>query len=126
VIWVPAVIYLLVLGKFGLAIFLLIWSIVVVGMADNFLRPALMKGDTGMSSAILFFAILGGINLFGLIGVIYGPLIFGICWMLLQIYDISTRIGPTAAAVAATAAGPPAPPAPAEVDTEPAPETTDA
>src|SRR5690606_17201063 len=60
-------------------------------LADNFLRPALMKGDTGMSSAILFFAILGGISLFGLIGVIYGPLIFGIFWVLLQIYDISTK-----------------------------------
>ncbi|MCF7853191.1 MAG: AI-2E family transporter [Candidatus Pacebacteria bacterium] len=87
-IWVPAVIYLLIMGKIGAAIFLTLWCILVVGMVDNFLRPILMQGRSGMSTVVLFFAILGGLRLFGMIGIVYGPLIFGLCAVLLYIYRI--------------------------------------
>lgn len=96
-IWVPCVLYLLIVGHVGMGIGLLIWCVVVVVNADNFLRPYFMKGDTGMSSIIAFFAILGGIEFFGLIGVIFGPLIFGVCAMLLYIFQLEVK--------AATAAG---------------------
>ncbi len=94
-VWVPCVIYLLIYGKIGSAIFLALWCIVVVGLVDNLLRPLLMQGKTGMPSLILFFAILGGIQLFGLIGVIYGPLIFGLCAVLLVIFELETGVKPT-------------------------------
>ncbi|MFZ5564092.1 MAG: AI-2E family transporter [Thermodesulfobacteriota bacterium] len=87
-VWVPAVVYLMISGKIGLGIFLVIWCVVVVGMIDNFLRPLFMRGGAGMSTVVVFFAILGGIHLFGLIGLIYGPLIFGITLVLLYIYEL--------------------------------------
>ncbi|MBN2054340.1 AI-2E family transporter [bacterium] len=87
-VWVPACVYLLIIGSWGKAIFLGAWSIAVVGSIDNFLRPVLMKGEAGMSPLLLFFAILGGIGQFGLIGIIYGPLIFGLCAVLLYIYEL--------------------------------------
>ncbi|ABW66909.1 AI-2E family transporter [Desulfosudis oleivorans] len=87
-VWVPAAAYLLISGKIGLGVFLIIWCVVVVGMIDNLLRPLFMRGGAGMSTVVIFFAILGGIHLFGLIGLIYGPLIFGITMVMLYIYDL--------------------------------------
>ncbi len=87
-IWAPACIYLLIMGSWGKAVFLALWCMAVVGSIDNFLRPWLMKGEAGMSTLLLFFAILGGLSYFGLIGIIYGPLIFGLCAVLLYIYEL--------------------------------------
>jgi predicted PurR-regulated permease PerM len=61
---------------------------VVVGMIDNFLRPLFMSGSANMSTLVIFFAIIGGINYYGLIGLLYGPLIFGLTMVLLYIYSI--------------------------------------
>ena len=58
----------------------------VVASLDNILKPLLMKGQSGMSTLVVFFAILGGVRLFGPMGIIYGPLIFGVGAMLLYIY----------------------------------------
>jgi len=87
-IWIPAVIYLLVIGKMGYAIFLAIYSIALVGSIDNFLRPVFMKGAGGMSTFMIFLSVIGGVQLFGLSGVLYGPLVFGLAWVLLIIYEI--------------------------------------
>ncbi|MCH2175481.1 MAG: AI-2E family transporter [Lentisphaeria bacterium] len=87
-IWVPCCLYLAIIGHTTEAVGLGAYCIIVVGSSDNFLRPLFMKGDTGMSSLIAFFSILGGIQAFGLIGVIYGPLIFGILAVMLYILRI--------------------------------------
>ena len=85
-VWLPAVGFLLATGHPGKAIFLAAWCMVLVGSIDNFLRPILMKGEGGMSTLWMFFAVLGGLNLFGLVGLVYGPLIFGLCAVLLLLY----------------------------------------
>ncbi|MFP4491609.1 MAG: AI-2E family transporter, partial [Spirochaetaceae bacterium] len=59
-----------------------------VGSIDNFLRPYLMQGKSGMSTLILFFALIGGIRLFGPIGILYGPMIFGLLAVMLYIYTL--------------------------------------
>ncbi|MBN8032765.1 AI-2E family transporter [Vibrio vulnificus] len=86
-IWIPATIYLFLTGDTGWAIFLAIWSIAIVGSIDNLLRPFLMQGSAGMNTLLIFFSLLGGIQLFGLIGLIYGPLIFAITMVLFNIYE---------------------------------------
>ncbi|UCE82418.1 MAG: AI-2E family transporter [Deltaproteobacteria bacterium] len=91
IVWVPAVVYLLLINSWGKALFLAIWSMVVVGSIDNFLRPYLMKGEGGISSFYLFFAILGGIHLFGIAGILYGPLILGVTAILLYLYELEYK-----------------------------------
>ncbi len=86
-IWIPAAIYLLIVGDINWAIFLAIWSIAFVGSIDNILRPLLMQGSAGMNTLMIFFSLLGGIQLFGLIGLIYGPLIFAIAIVLFNMYE---------------------------------------
>jgi predicted PurR-regulated permease PerM len=92
-VWAPATVYLFLAGYTGYGIFLLVWSVVVVGMIDNFVRPIFMQGsgDSDMSAILIFFSILGGINYFGLIGILYGPLIFGITIVLLYIYELEFK-----------------------------------
>ncbi len=88
IVWVPIVIYLFVVGNYGQAVFLTLWCALVVGLIDNFLRPILMQGRSGMSVLVLFFAILGGIRAFGPLGIIYGPIIFGLCAAALYMYSL--------------------------------------
>lgn len=86
-IWIPAASYLMITGDTGWGIFLAVWSAVLVGSIDNLLRPLLMQGSAGMNTLMIFFSLLGGIQLFGLIGLIYGPLIFAVTIVLFTIYE---------------------------------------
>ncbi|SON49588.1 AI-2E family transporter [Vibrio tapetis] len=86
-IWIPATVFLFISGDTTWGIFLLIWSVAIVGSIDNVLRPLLMQGSAGMNTLMIFFSLLGGIQLFGLIGLIYGPLIFAITMVLFNIYE---------------------------------------
>jgi predicted PurR-regulated permease PerM len=70
----PTVGLLLLLGKTKSAIFLGAWMLVVVGLIDNFIRPMLLRGPANMNGALVFFALMGGILLFGAMGLIVGPL----------------------------------------------------
>lgn len=86
-VWIPATVYLFVTGDTGWALFLAIWSVALVGSIDNLLRPLLMQGSAGMNTLLIFFSLLGGIQLFGLIGLIYGPLIFAITIVFFNMYE---------------------------------------
>ncbi|MCK8045471.1 AI-2E family transporter [Shewanella sp. 1CM18E] len=90
-IWLPASIYLFITGDWQWALFLIAWGILVIGSIDNFLRPWLMQGSTGMSTLLLFFSLLGGLQLFGLIGLIYGPIIFAVTLVLARLYEIEFK-----------------------------------
>ncbi|MFW5863645.1 MAG: AI-2E family transporter [Desulfohalobiaceae bacterium] len=85
-IWVPAGIYLLTAGSTVSAIFLLLWCTFVVGLVDQLLRPLFMRGGSNMSVLLLFLSILGGLTYFGMIGLLYGPLLLGLALVLLLIY----------------------------------------
>ncbi|MBP5639268.1 MAG: AI-2E family transporter [Victivallales bacterium] len=88
-IWVPVVVYLFLIGAYGKAVFIFITCGCIVANFDMILRPLLMKrsGETGMSYMVLFLSILGGIQTFGLVGIIYGPMITGICSICLLIFS---------------------------------------
>ncbi|MBI2212252.1 MAG: AI-2E family transporter [Acidobacteria bacterium] len=74
-VWIPAVGYLaFTQGADWRTFFLLIWGVLVVGTIDNLIRPWAMKGGTSMSGIVLIFAILGGMKVFGILGILLGPL----------------------------------------------------
>lgn len=87
-IWLPASLWLFISGSWGYAFFLLIWSVIVVGTIDNIVRPLFMKGSAGMGTLLIFFSILGGLSYFGITGLLYGPMVFGLTIVLLYIYDV--------------------------------------
>jgi len=74
-IWGPAVIVLITGGFYVKAVILLLFGILVIGLADNLLRPMLVGRDTRMPDYLILMSTLGGITLFGVSGFVIGPLI---------------------------------------------------
>jgi predicted PurR-regulated permease PerM len=74
-VWIPAMIYLLATGQVWQGVVLGVWCAVVVGTADNFLRPQLVGRDTQMPDLLVLLSTLGGLALFGIVGIILGPML---------------------------------------------------
>ena len=74
-VWVPAVIYLAVIDRTGAAIGLAAWCAIVVGTADNFLRPLLVGKDTKMPDLMVLLTTLGGLVVLGAVGIVVGPIV---------------------------------------------------
>lgn len=87
-IWAPAVIWLFFIGQPAKALGLFLWCLLVVGSLDNFVRPLFMRGGAQMHAVLVFFSILGGLQLFGFLGLLYGPLILGMASVFLYMYQI--------------------------------------
>lgn len=85
-IWLPAVLYLLIGGNWKAALFLTLWCGVIVVGIDTFLRPFFMKEAARVSTFYIFMAIIGGVYAFGMLGILYGPLILSFGMVMLQIY----------------------------------------
>jgi predicted PurR-regulated permease PerM len=84
VVWVPAAAYLAASGAFGKAIALTIWGTLVVGLADNVLRPMLVGNRAHMHGLVVFFGVLGGVEVFGPLGVVLGPVVFAVTLSLID------------------------------------------
>jgi predicted PurR-regulated permease PerM len=77
-VWIPAVIYLFATGATTTAVVLLVYSLVITSNADNVIRPIVLSESAQMNTAVMFFALLGGIQAFGLVGLFAGPLVFSL------------------------------------------------
>lgn len=84
----PVVIYLLTTAGVGPAIGLAIWGVVAVGLVDNFLGPVLVGRGVSIHPMFILFAVIGGIQLFGPLGFILGPLVLSLLFALLDIYKL--------------------------------------
>jgi predicted PurR-regulated permease PerM len=85
-VWVPAVIYLLVTGQAWVGIGLCLWCALVVGSVDNLLRPILVGNDTQMPNILILISTFGGLALFGMAGLIIGPVIASLFVTMWDIY----------------------------------------
>jgi predicted PurR-regulated permease PerM len=75
-VWVPGTLYLLTIGAWHKAIVMAVWGAAVVSSVDNLLRPQLVAGRAGLSGLAMFVAIIGGLQAFGALGIVLGPVIF--------------------------------------------------
>jgi len=82
-VWAPAAVALYAQGRPGWALFMLLWGAVLVGSADNFLRPRLISGRAQISTLPVFFGVMGGLAAFGPIGLFVGPLVIALALALL-------------------------------------------
>lgn len=88
VVWIPVVLYLVVQGSYGMAIFLAIWSMVLVGGIDNVLKPLFMRGNTDIHPLLVFLAVFGGLYWMGLSGLFVGPVLVAFFLALYTIYEV--------------------------------------
>jgi predicted PurR-regulated permease PerM len=75
-VWVPGTAYLVAVGAWPKAIVLAVWGAAVVSSVDNVLRPRLVAGRVRLSGLAMFVAMLGGLQAFGALGIILGPVVF--------------------------------------------------
>lgn len=75
IVWLPASIWLWMNGQQVAGIALAVWGAAVVGVIDNILRPILVGQDAKMSDLMVLLSTLGGLTLFGAMGIIIGPVI---------------------------------------------------
>jgi predicted PurR-regulated permease PerM len=88
---IPATLYLFLQGETLRAIMLLVWSLGIVGSVDNILKPLIIGNRLGLPVLFLFFGILGGLTLFGALGIVLGPVIFALLRALLDLYSREYR-----------------------------------
>lgn len=93
-VWVPASIYLAVAASMGDRpwwhfIFLAAWGAIPVSLVDNIVRPWAMKGKAQLPAIPLLFAVLGGLQAFGFVGLVIGPLVFSFLMAIIDIYKRS-------------------------------------
>ena len=90
VVWVPAAVYLAATGQWGKAGLLAFWGAIVIGSIDNFLRPKLVGERTKLHELLIFFSVLGGLQVFGVLGLVLGPVVLAIT---LALFDVVRHAG---------------------------------
>ena len=85
-VWLPWSIFLFANGHVTKGILLVLWGALVISTIDNFLRPKWMKNQTRLHELLVFFSVLGGISVFGLLGIVLGPVVLAITLGLLQTF----------------------------------------
>ena len=74
-VWIPGAVYLFLIGSWVKGLILVGWGAGVVSLSDNIVRPWVISERLKLSPAILFFALLGGVEIFGPLGIFLGPVI---------------------------------------------------
>ncbi len=95
-VYIPAGIYMLANGETTNAYLLLIYSFIVVGFADNVFRFWTQKVIADVHPLITIFGVILGINVFGFIGIIFGPILLSLVIWMFRIYRLEfSNHGPT-------------------------------
>lgn len=100
VVFIPAAIYLFLTGRIGAGIFFVLFYVLLSGLVEYLFKPKLVGDRVKMHTLIVFLSIIGGLKLFGILGIIYGPLVATAFLTLTDIYHSSyqTLVSPDAAA----------------------------
>jgi len=85
-VWFPASIILMGKGHVGMGIGLLLYGGIIVSQIDNVIRPIFVGKKGNIHPFLVFVGVLGGISVFGVLGVLLGPLVLGISWAMAEFY----------------------------------------
>ena len=89
IVFVPAAIMLFLQGRLAAGIFFLVFYLILSGGIEYFFKPRLVGQRVRMHTLIVFLSIIGGLKLFGILGIIYGPLVATAFLTLAEIYQAS-------------------------------------
>ncbi len=88
-VFVPAAVYLFLKGRIAAGVFFIVFYVVLSGGTEYFLKPKLVGQRVQMHTLLVFLSIIGGLQLFGILGIIYGPLVVTGFLTLTDIYHAS-------------------------------------
>jgi predicted PurR-regulated permease PerM len=88
IVWVPVGIGLILTGHLGRGIFELLWGALMIGvLSDYVIRPRLVGRGESLPTLVTFISLFGGVEVFGVIGIIIGPVIAAVALAVLRTYD---------------------------------------
>ena len=90
-VWVPWAIYFFASGSVVRGVVLVAAAVLFVGMIDNVVRPLFIEGKANMHTLVVFFSIMGGIAYFGMLGMIFGPIVVAIGLTFIELYKLEFR-----------------------------------
>jgi len=93
-VWVPAAVWLLLSGEIARGVILAAVGAGLVGTVDNVLRPALISGRSQLNGLLIFISLLGGVAVFGMLGVVLGPIVVATAASVLETYTHRGLSGP--------------------------------
>ena len=87
-VWLPVAVYFLLSGAIWQSIALTLYGVLVIGLVDNLLRPALVGKETGLPDFLIMISTLGGMAVFGINGFVLGPVIAALFITVWHIYTV--------------------------------------
>jgi len=91
IVFIPTAAFLILKGRIAAGVFFIVFYIILTVGVDNLLKPRLVGKQVKMHTLLVFFSIIGGLKMFGIIGIIYGPLVITAFLTLTEIYYASYR-----------------------------------
>ena len=88
-VFIPAALYLVLMGRMPAGIFFIVFYLVLSFGIEYFLKPRIVGQRAKMHTLLVFLSIMGGLKLFGMLGIIYGPLVVTAFLTLNEIYQES-------------------------------------
>jgi len=92
IIWIPVIIYLLIAGNTFAAMGVLLFGL-ISSTIENFLKPIFVSRRTNMNPSLILIGMIGGLFLFGILGIILGPLILAYLFIVLELYRDKRTLG---------------------------------
>ena len=86
IVWLPVGLYLVFTGSIYTGIAVLVFGGLVVSSVDNFLKPVMIGGRVKLSTLFLVLTIFGSLSVFGITGIIIGPILLAIFMSFIDIY----------------------------------------
>jgi len=93
-VWLPTAIYLMATGHLWKGIILIVWGTAVVGTIDNIIRPLVIGHKVELHPLLLLFALLGGLQVFGFIGIFVGPVVISVIAALISMLQEELSASP--------------------------------
>jgi predicted PurR-regulated permease PerM len=90
-VFIPATIIIMFQGNTGLGLGYLIYNLCYSSTVEYLIKPKMIGKGMKMNSLLVFIGILGGLKLFGILGIIYGPLIMTVFLTLAEIYRLEYK-----------------------------------
>ncbi len=89
-VFIPAAIYIFASGETWMAVLFLLYNVIIVSTIDNLIKPRVIGRHADMHPLLILLSVFGGLQIFGFMGLIYGPLIFAIFLALVKLYAGNT------------------------------------
>ena len=91
-VFVPASVYMLLRGRIGAGLAMFVLYLILVGVVEYVFKPKLVGNRVQMHTLLVFLAMIGGLRIFGILGIVYGPLVATAFLTLTDIYHTSYQI----------------------------------